>query len=66
MTTRRRFLKLAANGGAAVYFSPKLGFWTRVAAQIPGGTLPPEVIREVCHPAGHSSGDAQGGEQSDG
>jgi spore coat protein A, manganese oxidase len=50
MTTRRRFLKLAANGGAAVYFSPKLGFWTRVAAQIPGGTLPPEVIPKFVTP----------------
>jgi hypothetical protein len=39
MATRRRFLKLAT-GGAGVYLTSKFGLWSRVLAQIPGGTLP--------------------------
>jgi FtsP/CotA-like multicopper oxidase with cupredoxin domain len=50
MATRRRFLKLAAAGGAAAYFTPKFGFWPRLAAQIPGGTLPPDVIPKFVTP----------------
>ena len=49
MTTRRRFLKLAT-GGAGVYLTSKLGLWPRALAQIPGGTLPPEVIRKFVTP----------------
>jgi FtsP/CotA-like multicopper oxidase with cupredoxin domain len=45
----RRFLKLAT-GGAGVYLTSKFGFWPRVLAQIPGGTLPPEDAAGVVRP----------------
>ena len=49
MATRRRFLKLAT-GGAGVYLTSKFGLWPRVLAQIPGGTLPPDVIPKFVTP----------------
>jgi spore coat protein A len=49
MATRRRFLKLAT-GGAGVYLTSKFGLWSRVLAQIPGGTLPPDVIPKFVTP----------------
>ena len=49
MATRRRFLKLAT-GGAGVYLTSKFGLWPRALAQIPGGTLPPDVIRKFVTP----------------
>ena len=50
MATRRRFLKLTAAGGAAAYLSPRFGLWSRAAAQIPGGTLRPDVIPKFVTP----------------
>jgi spore coat protein A len=49
MATRRRFLKLAT-GWAGVYLTSKFGLWPRVLAQIPGGTLPPDVIPKFVTP----------------
>jgi FtsP/CotA-like multicopper oxidase with cupredoxin domain len=49
MATRRRFLKLATRG-AGVYLTSKFGLWPRVLAQIPGGTLPPDVIPKFVTP----------------
>ena len=49
MATRRRFLKLAT-GGAGVYLTSKFGFWPRVLAQTPGGTLPPDVVPKFVTP----------------
>jgi bilirubin oxidase len=49
MATRRRFLKLAT-GGVGICLTSKWGFWPRVLAQIPGGTLPPEVISKFVAP----------------
>jgi spore coat protein A, manganese oxidase len=43
-TSRRAFLKLAAAGGAGAYLGSSLGGWRRALAQIPGGTLPSDVI----------------------
>jgi bilirubin oxidase len=50
MVTRRKLLKLGASAGAGLYFTTKSGFWSRVFAQIPGGTLPPDVIRKFVTP----------------
>jgi spore coat protein A len=49
MATRRRFLKLTT-GGAGLYLTSKFGFWPRALAQIPGGTLPPDVIQKFVTP----------------
>lgn len=49
MTSRRRFLGLAA-GGAGAYLTSRFGFWPTVQAQIPSGTLPPETIRKFVTP----------------
>ncbi len=50
MTSRRRFLRLGAAGGAGLYFTTKYGFGSRVYSQIPGGTLPPDVIPKFVTP----------------
>jgi len=50
MTTRRRFLTLGAAAGTGVYLTTKFGGWPRVFAQIPGGTLPPDVIPKFVTP----------------
>jgi bilirubin oxidase len=50
MPTRRKFLKLASAGGAAVYLTPKWARWARASSQIPGGTLPPGVIPKFVTP----------------
>src|SRR6185436_133273 len=50
MVTRRRLLKLGASAGAGLYFTTKSGWWSSVFAQIPGGTLPPDVIRKFVTP----------------
>jgi FtsP/CotA-like multicopper oxidase with cupredoxin domain len=48
MATRRRFLRLGAAGGAGLYLTSKFG--SRVYSQIPGGTLPPDVIPKFVTP----------------
>jgi bilirubin oxidase len=48
MATRRRFLKLGAVGGTGLWLTAKFG--SRLYSQIPGGTLPPDVIRKFVTP----------------
>jgi hypothetical protein len=50
MATRRQFLKLATAAGVGGYLTTKLGFWQRVFAQIPGGTLSPNRIPKFVAP----------------
>jgi len=50
MTTRRKFLTLGAAAGPGVYLTTKFGGWPRVFAQIPGGTLRPDVIPKFVMP----------------
>ena len=50
MTTRRRFLRLASGGASSLYVTSRLGFWSRVLAEVPDGTLPPEDIRKFVTP----------------
>ena len=49
MPTRREVLKLAAVGAGA-YLSSRVVPWTRVRAQVEGGTLPPDVIPKFVSP----------------
>ena len=44
MTTRREFLKLGGAAGATLFLTMKVGKFTRVFAQIPGGTLDPASV----------------------
>ena len=50
MSTRRRFLKAGMAGGAGLYLATKFGARWRVFSQIPGGTLPPNVIPKFVTP----------------
>jgi len=50
MATRRRFLKLVTASGVAVYFTPKLGLWSVMEAQVPGGTLSPGAVAKFVTP----------------
>jgi spore coat protein A len=50
MATRRRFLRVAAAASTSVYLTTKFGRWPGVFAQIPGGTLPPDVIPKFVTP----------------
>src|SRR4030095_170229 len=50
MATRRQFLKLATAVGVGGYLTTKLGFWQRVFAQVPGGTLSPNRIPKFVAP----------------
>jgi len=50
VATRRRFLKLAAASGVAVYFSPKFDLLPRIVAQVPGGTLSPGAVAKFVTP----------------
>src|SRR5678815_3380020 len=49
MATRRRFLKLAT-GGAGLFLTSKFGLWPRALAQVPGGTLLPDVVPKFVMP----------------
>jgi FtsP/CotA-like multicopper oxidase with cupredoxin domain len=44
MTTRREFLRVGATGGVGLYVSSRFGFSPALVAQVPGGTLPPDII----------------------
>jgi spore coat protein A, manganese oxidase len=50
MITRRRFLKLSALTGGAVFLYSRLGFPTRAFAAIPGGTLDPTTVSKYQMP----------------
>jgi spore coat protein A, manganese oxidase len=50
MATRRQFLKLATAVGVGGYLTTRLGFWQRVFAQVPGGTLSPNRIPKFVAP----------------
>jgi spore coat protein A, manganese oxidase len=50
MPTRREFVKLGTAGGAGLYLTSRLGSVARLFAQIPGGTLPPDVIPKFVTP----------------
>ena len=50
MPTRRAFVKVATAGGAGLYLTSTLGSVARLFAQIPGGTLPPDVIPKFVTP----------------
>lgn len=49
MTTRRRFLGIAA-GGAGTYLASRFGVWPRILVQAPRGTLSPETIPKFVTP----------------
>jgi spore coat protein A, manganese oxidase len=44
MTTRRTFLRAGVAAGAGAYLTSKLRLWSRLSAQVPGGTLSPASI----------------------
>ena len=50
MPTRRRFLKLGTAGGTGLCLMTKFGFGSPIFSQIPGGTLPPDVIQKFVTP----------------
>ena len=50
MLTRRGLLKLGVVAGAGPYLTTKLGSWPQLFAQVPGGTLPPDVIPKFVTP----------------
>ncbi len=50
MLTRRKLLKIGASTGAGLYLTTKFGLSRRAFAQVPGGTLPPGVIRKFVTP----------------
>ena len=50
MQTRRAFVKVATSGGVGLYLTSTLGSVPRVFAQIPGGTLRPDVIPKFVSP----------------
>ena len=50
MQSRRGFIKQGVAGGVGLYFTSAFGSGARLLAQIPGGTLPPGVIRKFVTP----------------
>jgi spore coat protein A len=50
MLTRRSLLTLGASAGAGLYLTTKFGLRRHAFAQVPGGTLPPGVIRRFVTP----------------
>jgi FtsP/CotA-like multicopper oxidase with cupredoxin domain len=50
VASRRRFLRTSALAGASAVAADKLGWWQRVSAQIPGGTLPPDAVSKFVTP----------------
>jgi hypothetical protein len=50
MKNRRGFLKFSTAAGAGAYLTSKSGLWPSIFAEVPGGTLPPDVIPKFVTP----------------